>query len=37
METVLHTLTKLLLKLMDVVNVKCFVNYISIRYYHDDG
>lgn len=37
MKTVLHTLKKLLLKLMDIVNVKSFVNYISNRYYHDDG
>ena len=36
MKTVLHTLTELLLKLVDVVNVKCFIDYISIRYY-DDG
>lgn len=36
MRTALHTLTKVLLKLMDVVSVKCFANHISIRYY-DDG
>lgn len=31
----MHTLTELLLKLVDAVNIKCFVGYISIRYYHD--
>lgn len=33
----MHTLTELLLKLVDAVNIKCFVGYISIRYYHDDS
>ena len=37
MKTILYTSVKLLLKFMDVMNVKCFVNYVSNRYYHDDG
>lgn len=37
MKTTLYTSIKLLLKFMDIVNVKCFVNYVSNSYYHDDG